>query len=120
MTPTAPASADRPFWPFNLRAAPPSLPDTLPTWLHASDLQGLAQLATQGSLGLVTVGEAVQGQVYKIAASPFGALGAKWVDPSPDSTGIRERSLTGLVYGTARMATRLAGQAAFADAGAVR
>ncbi|MDO9404388.1 MAG: alpha/beta hydrolase [Polaromonas sp.] len=109
MNPILPSSTDRPFWPFNLRAGDAGPPKQLPTWLHASDLQGLAQLATQASLGLTTVAEAVQGQVYKIGARPLGPIGAKFVDTSPGASGIRPGSLTSLFYGSARLATRVAG-----------
>ena len=80
-----------------------------PTWLRASDLQGLAQLATQGTLGATHVAEAVHGSVYKIIAKPFGPVGARFVDQSPGSTGIRPRGITSYVYGGVRGITRLAG-----------
>ena len=35
---------------------------TLPTYLHVPDIQGLAQLATQGVLGVVGLAESVQRQ----------------------------------------------------------
>ena len=46
-----------------------SLLARLPTYLHVSDLQGLAQLATQGVLGVADLAETVQGNVYKAVAA---------------------------------------------------
>ncbi len=83
----------------------------LPTWLHASDLQGLAQLATQGVLGATRLAEQVQGNVYKTVAAPFGPLGKPFVDPAPGASGVRRIGITGLVYGSVRGVTRLAGGA---------
>ncbi|UUZ65097.1 hypothetical protein LP417_10755 [Polaromonas sp. P1-6] len=61
----------------------------LPTWLHVSDLQGLAQLATQGTLGVAGLAETVQGNVYKAVAAPFGPLGSKFVDHALGSSGVK-------------------------------
>jgi pimeloyl-ACP methyl ester carboxylesterase len=81
----------------------------LPTYLHVSDIQGLSQLATQGVLGVAGLAESVQGNVYKAVATPFGALGAKFIHPEPGSTGVKPRGITGLVYGGIKGVTRLAG-----------
>jgi len=53
---------------------PPPKPAQLPRWLQVSDLQGLAQLATQGTLGVAGLAEMVQGNAYKAVAAPFGPL----------------------------------------------
>ncbi|EJL86569.1 PGAP1-like protein [Polaromonas sp. CF318] len=93
--------------------APPSFPGgLLPTWLHVSDVQGLAQLATQATLGVTGLAESVQGNVYKAVARPFGPLGAKFIDRMPGGSGVRARGITGLVYGGIKGVTRLAGGAA--------
>ncbi|MCZ8255137.1 MAG: alpha/beta hydrolase [Polaromonas sp.] len=84
----------------------------LPTWLHVSDVQGLAQLATQATLGVTGLAETVQGNVYKAVAAPFGPLGAKLVDRLPGASGVRRAGITGLVYGSIKGVTRLAGGAA--------
>ncbi|WP_411878441.1 esterase/lipase family protein [Polaromonas sp. YR568] len=81
----------------------------LPTWLHVSDIQGLAQLATQATLGVTGLVENVQGNVYKAVAAPFGPLGAKFVDRKPGASGVRALGITGLVYGGIKGVTRLAG-----------
>ena len=81
----------------------------LPTYLHVSDIQGLSQLATQGVLGVTGLAESVQGNVYKAVATPFGPLGAKFVDAAPGSSGVKPRGITGLVYGGIKGVTRLAG-----------
>jgi hypothetical protein len=81
----------------------------LPTWLHVSDIQGLAQLATQATLGITGLAETVQGNVYKAVAAPFGPLGAKFVDRLPGASGVRRSGITGFVYGSIKGATRLAG-----------
>ena len=81
----------------------------LPTYLHVSDVQGLSQLATQGVLGVTGLAEAVQGNVYKAVASPFGPLGAKFVDAAPGASGVKPGGITGLVYGGIKGITRLAG-----------
>lgn len=81
----------------------------LPTWLHVSDLQGLAQLATQGTLGVAGLAETVQGNVYKAVAAPFGPLGSKFIDATPGGSGVKKAGITGLVYGSIKGATRLAG-----------
>ena len=80
----------------------------LPTWLHVSDIQGLAQLATQGVLGVAGLAETVQGNVYKAVAATLPG-GSKFVDRSPGSSGVRLLGITGLVYGGVRGITRLAG-----------
>jgi pimeloyl-ACP methyl ester carboxylesterase len=84
----------------------------LPTWLHVSDIQGLAQLATQATLGITGLAETVQGNVYKAVAAPFGPLGAKFIDRLPGASGVRSMGITGLVYGSIKGVTRLAGGAA--------
>lgn len=84
----------------------------LPTWLHVSDIQGLAQLATQATLGVTGLAETVQGTVYKAVAAPFGLLGSRFVDSSPGSSGVKSSGITGLVYGSIKGVTRLAGGAA--------
>ncbi len=84
----------------------------LPTWLHVSDLQGLAQLATQATLGVTGLAETVQGNVYKAVAAPFGPLGEKFIDRKPGASGVRALGITGLVYGGIKGVTRLAGGAA--------
>ena len=81
----------------------------LPTYLHVSDIQGLSQLATQGVLGVTGMAESVQGNVYKAVASPFGLLGAKFIDTAPGSSGVKPSGITGLVYGGIKGITRLAG-----------
>jgi len=84
---------------------------TLPGYLHLSDIQGLAQLATQGTLGVAGLAETVQGNVYKAVASLFGPVGAKFIDRTPGRSGVNANGLTGLVYGGVRGVTRLAGGA---------
>ena len=81
----------------------------LPTYLHVSDLHGLSQLATQGVLGVTGLAESVQGNVYKAVAASFGALGSRFIDRSPGSSGVRPMGITGLVYGGVKGITRLAG-----------
>lgn len=56
------------------------IPNRLPSWLHGSDLQGLAQLVTHGVLGVTDLAESVHGNVYKAVATPLGRAGAAWVD----------------------------------------
>ncbi len=89
-----------------------SLLKRLPAWLHVSDIQGLAQLATQATLGITGLAETVQGNVYKAVAAPFGPLGAKFIDRLPGGSGVRRSGITGLVYGSIKGVTRLAGGAA--------
>jgi pimeloyl-ACP methyl ester carboxylesterase len=93
-------------------AAATSSSKLLPTWLHVSDIQGLAQLATQATLGITGLAETVQGNVYKAVAAPFGPLGAKFIDRLPGGSGVRRSGITGLVYGSIKGVTRLAGGAA--------
>ena len=81
----------------------------LPGWLHASDIQGLAQLATQATLGVAGLTENVHGNVYKTVARFFGPIGARFVDRTAGSSGVRSGGVTGLVYGSVNGATRLAG-----------
>jgi hypothetical protein len=81
----------------------------LPTYLHVSDIQGLSQLATQGVLGVTGLAESVQGNVYKALATPFGPLGAKFIDPAAGSSGVKPTGITGLVYGGIQGITRLEG-----------
>jgi hypothetical protein len=97
--------------PSGAAAAAPSS-KRLPTWLHVSDIQGLAQLATQATLGVTGLAETVQGNVYKAVAAPFGPLGAKFIDRLPGASGVRRSGITGLVYGSIKGVTRLAGGAA--------
>ena len=85
-----------------------SLLARLPTYLHVSDLQGLAQLATQGVLGVAGLAETVQGNVYKAVAASLPG-GAKFIDKAPGSSGIKPLGITGLVYGGVKGITRLAG-----------
>ena len=81
----------------------------LPTYLHVSDIQGLSQLATQGVLGVTGLAESVQGNVYKAVAAPFGLLGSRFIDAAPGSSGVKPTGITGLVYGSVKGITRLAG-----------
>lgn len=83
----------------------------LPGWLHLSDIQGLAQLATLGTLGVTAIAEKVQGNVYKAVAAPFGKAGQKFVDRETGASGVRKSGITGLVYSSIRGVTRLAGGA---------
>ena len=109
-TPTPPAKAPN---------RPALLPSWVPTWLHASDIQGLAQIATRGVLGITDLAETVHGNVYKTVAVPFGPLGQAFVDRAAGTTGVRAKGITGLVYGSVRGVARLAGgtvQAALAGA----
>jgi pimeloyl-ACP methyl ester carboxylesterase len=85
-----------------------SLLARLPTYLHVSDIQGLAQLATQGVLGVAGLAEAVHGNVYKTVAASLPG-GAKFIDQAPGSSGIRPMGITALVYGGVKGITRLAG-----------
>ena len=80
----------------------------LPTWLHVSDIQGLAQLTTQGVLGVTGLAESVQGNVYKAVAATLPG-GSKFVDRSPGASGVKPFGITGLVYGGVCGITRLAG-----------
>lgn len=81
----------------------------LPTYLHVSDIQGLSQLATHGVLGVTGLAESVQGNVYKAVATPFGRLGAKFIDAAPGSSGVKPGGITSWVYGGIKGVTRLAG-----------
>jgi len=81
----------------------------LPTYLHVSDIQGLSQLATHGVLGVTGLAESVHGNVYKAVATPFGRLGAKFVDAAPGSSGVKPGGITSFVYGGIKGVTRLAG-----------
>jgi pimeloyl-ACP methyl ester carboxylesterase len=80
----------------------------LPTWLHVSDIQGLAQLTTQGVLGVAELAESVHGNVYKAVAATLPG-GSRFIDRTPGSTGVKPLGITGLVYGGVRGITRLAG-----------
>lgn len=84
----------------------------LPSYLHVSDIQGLAQLAAQATLGVADLAEKVQGNVYKAVAAPFGAVGQAFVDRETGHSGVKKMGLTGLVYGSIKGVTRLAGGAA--------
>ena len=102
--PTAPPDqAVRSPNPLSKLAAP------LPTYLHVSDIQGLAQLATQGVLGVAGLAESVQGNIYKSVAAPFGPVGDRFIDKSPGSSGVKTLGITGLVCGSVKGITRLAG-----------
>ncbi|MDP3172395.1 MAG: alpha/beta hydrolase, partial [Polaromonas sp.] len=70
-----------------------------------------AQLATHGTLGVTDIAEKVQGNVYKAVAAPFGNAGQKFVDREAGASGVRKTGITGLVYGSIRGVTRLAGGA---------
>ncbi|MFI5444138.1 esterase/lipase family protein [Polaromonas sp. UC242_47] len=80
-----------------------------PSYLHLSDIRGLAQLATQGTLGVAELAEQVQGHVYKAVAVPFGAAGQKFVDSAAGRSGVKKMGITGLVYGSVKGVTRLVG-----------
>ena len=103
----------KPTAPPDQAVSPPNplskLTAKLPTYLHVSDIQGLAQLVTQGVLGVAGLAESVQGNVYKSVAVPFGSLGARFIDKSPGSSGVKSLGITGLVYGGVKGITRLAG-----------
>lgn len=81
----------------------------LPSYLHLSDVHGLSQLATQGVLGVAGLAESVQGNVYKAVAAGMGALGSRFVDRAPGSSGVKPLGITGLVYGGVKGITRLMG-----------
>ncbi len=98
-------SSTPPRWP-----GIPPLSD-LRSHLHPSDLQGLAQLATRGTLGVTGLVEKVQGNVYKTVAAPFGAAGRAFVDRAAGASGVKKAGITGLVYGSVKGLTRLAGGA---------
>ncbi|MGV8803809.1 MAG: esterase/lipase family protein [Polaromonas sp.] len=83
----------------------------LPGWLHASDIQGLAQLVTQATLGVTGLTENVHGQVYKTVASFFGPLGARFVDRTAGGNGVRSAGVTAWVYGSVKGVTQLVGGA---------
>ncbi len=83
----------------------------LPSYLHVSDIQGLAQLATQATLGVADLAEKVQGNVYKAVAAPFGVVGQAFVDREAGHSGVKKMGITGLVYGSVKGVTRLAGGA---------
>ena len=84
---------------------------SLPADLHLSDIQRLAQLATQAMLGVTGLAENVQGNVYRAVASLLGPLGSKFIDKAPGGSGVGPGGLTGLLYGSVRGVTRLAGGA---------
>ena len=94
--------------PDNPTEAPRTTLSKLPTWLHVSDVQGLAQLATQGVLGVAGLAETVQGNVYKAVAATLPG-GSRFVNRSPGSSGVKPFGITGLVYGGVRGIARLAG-----------
>ncbi len=81
---------------------------SLPGYLRLSDIQGLAQLAAQATLGVADLAEKVQGNVYKTVAAPFGAAGKKFVDGDAGKSGVNKFGITGLVYGSVKGVTRLA------------
>ena len=66
--------------------------------LRPSDLRGLAQLATQGTLGVARIAEGVHQSVWRTLGAPGGA--------EPGQT----RGVTGLVYKSIHGVTRLVGQ----------
>ena len=66
----------------------------------------LSDVAGVGTTGLA---ENVQGNVYKAVASFFGPLGSKFIDAAPGGSGVRTLGITGLVYGSVKGVTRLAG-----------
>ncbi len=65
--------------------------------LRASDLRGMAQLATQATLGVARMVEGVHQSVWRTLGAPGG--------PAPGQT----RGITGLVYKSVRGVTRLVG-----------
>ncbi|NDP38626.1 MAG: alpha/beta hydrolase [Rhodoferax sp.] len=69
-----------------------------PKHLHASDLRGVAQLATQATLGVARIAEGVHQSVW----SSLGVPGGK----TPGKT----RGVTGLVYKSVHGVTRLVGK----------
>ncbi len=100
----------------SMSSPPPRWPGLAPlselrSHLHPSDLQGLAQLATRGTLGVTGLVEKVQGNVYKTVAAPFGAAGRAFVDKAAGASGVKKAGITGLVYGSVKGLTRLAGGA---------
>ncbi len=105
------ATVNLPTPPENISLRLAGLKAGLPTWLHASDMQGLAQLATRGVLSVADLAETVHGTVYKTIALPFGPLGQAFVERAPGTTGVRAKGITGLVYGSVRGVARLAGGA---------
>ena len=70
-----------------------------------SDIQGLAQ----GVLGVAGLAESVQGDVCTSVAAAFGPFGARFIDKSLGSSGVKMLSITGLMYGDDKGITRLAG-----------
>ncbi len=81
----------------------------LPGYLHAADLQGLAQLATEAALGVTGLAENVHGNAYRAVAAFFGSQGARFIDGAPGRSGVRAAGITGRVYGGVKGITRLAG-----------
>ena len=77
---------------------PPSKKD--PKHVHASDLRGVAQLATQATLGLARIAEGVHQSVWDSLGIPGGK--------KPGQTG----GLTGLVYKSVHGVTQLVGKGA--------
>lgn len=65
--------------------------------LRASDLRGMAQLATQASLGVARIAEGVHQSVWRTLGAPGG--------PAPGQA----RGITGLIYQGVRNATQLLG-----------
>ncbi len=72
-------------------------PRNLLNHLHASDLRGLAQLATQATVGVTRIAEGVHQSVWDTLGVPGGA---------PGQTG----GVTGVVYQTVHGLTRLVGR----------
>ena len=66
----------------------------LPADLHLSDIQGLAQLATQATLGVTGLAENVQGNVYRVVASLLGPLGSRFIDKAPGGSGVSPNTLS--------------------------
>lgn len=68
------------------------------THLRAADLRGIAQLATQATVGVTRIAEGVHQSVWGTMGAPGG--------PMPEQT----RGITGLVYQTIHGITRLVGK----------
>ena len=78
----------------------PPRPKKSPTHLRATDLQAVAQLATQATLGVVRLTEGVHQSVWRTLGAPDG--------PAAGQTG----GLTGLIYQAVHGMTRLVGHGA--------
>ena len=73
----------------------PSLNPRLPDCLRASDLQGLAQMATQATLGVTGIAEAAHGNVYRALPALLGPAASGFVNHEPGSSGIKDAGVTG-------------------------